>query len=603
MAFNDRLAKRSYETDKEYSDRITSYIQYGSATPEEIKAFLDIGFNRLIKGEITNRDFELGIDYLRSRIPAKKLDNIIREYLEKLISPYNNKPALTLKRLEQSIIDDMKNLTYIQPTLNNLTLQNHTYSYKEIDDIPERKDYYSPEINQGEPDPMSYMFDGNDYIERARANPDPKKFGHLKRMMYKLWQFNRVMPHNQFDMDTRFSGSVHDLTSYMLGYFSRTDIDRAHTEVVQDYQTKGKRGRPPGAPNKDKVAKIEYKPMRDPILAQINEVIFDEHETIGDNTQELVPEKPVTPSTPIDLSNYVQRPELAPYAKSDNVIKYVDQVNATLKGDLITAIKSIEERQARVIEIKQLNNVIKPIGVQHKAFEELLMHAMARENVWIYGPRGTGKSVAAKAVADALGLVYYMLGALETAFQVLGYNDANGKYITTLFRECWEKGGLIAFEEIDSYYPSAALALNNALAGEWCAFPDKMVKRHPDCVIVACANTTGMGGTTEYSGRMKQDAAFLDRFNYLAWELDEVLEDAFTSNKAWLAVVRHVRYRVIAQGFKDAFISPRASVKGQKLLAIGMPIDKVMKSVLQKGMTNAQWDQVKPSYDLISACR
>jgi cobaltochelatase CobS len=72
--------------------------------------------------------------------------------------------------------------------------------------------------------------------------------------------------------------------------------------------------------------------------------------------------------------------------------------------------------------------------------------------------------------------------------------------------------------------PGALLAFNAALANGVAAFPDGSIKRHPETVIIAAANTWGFGGDANYIGRAKLDAAFLDRFVTLAWGYDEDLE-------------------------------------------------------------------------------
>src|SRR4029077_8167146 len=202
-------------------------------------------------------------------------------------------------------------------------------------------------------------------------------------------------------------------------------------------------------------------------------------------------------------------------------------------------------------------------------------------------------------VANALGLDFYLQSNLETGFQVLGYMDAHGKYQGTMFRQAWEHGGVMMLDEIDGFQPGAALALNGALANGVCSFPDGMIARHKDCCIIAGANTTGLGGGTEYVGRNRLDVATLDRFNMLAWPLDEALEAALCPISDWLDIVREVRSNVAARSFKNVMITPRASIYGCSLIEAGLSIDRVMASTLKKGMTEAQWDQVRPSNTLV----
>lgn len=118
-----------------------------------------------------------------------------------------------------------------------------------------------------------------------------------------------------------------------------------------------------------------------------------------------------------------------------------------------------------------------------------------------------------------------------------------------------------------------------------------MIKRHPDCVIIAAGNTFGHGNSSAYVGRMKQDAAFLDRFAALAWEYDEELERELCPDAAWCDTVQAVRAKVAAAGLQ-VIVSPRASLYGASLLAAGLDRDTVIAMALRKGMSADQWRAV-----------
>jgi MoxR-like ATPase len=82
-----------------------------------------------------------------------------------------------------------------------------------------------------------------------------------------------------------------------------------------------------------------------------------------------------------------------------------------------------------------------------------------------------------------------------------GFKSASGEYISTEFREAFEKGGLFLFDEIDASYPQAVLAFNAALANDYMDFPDKRILRHKDFYCIAAANTFGQGADRQYIGR------------------------------------------------------------------------------------------------------
>jgi cobaltochelatase CobS len=197
-------------------------------------------------------------------------------------------------------------------------------------------------------------------------------------------------------------------------------------------------------------------------------------------------------------------------------------------------------------------------------------------------------------VANALGLEFAFTGSLSEEYKVLGFvSPATGQAILTAFLRVWEHGGVFCFDDFDGSDPIAALGLNGPLAGSWCQFPDgRMVKRHIDCVLILTANTWGHGATSEYVGRLKQDAAFLDRFVKLQWEIDEQLELVTSGNETWCKRVQQVRSKVKAQGLK-VLVTPRATYYGVALLDAGMTQTQVEHAVLAASMTPDQWKAVR----------
>lgn len=229
----------------------------------------------------------------------------------------------------------------------------------------------------------------------------------------------------------------------------------------------------------------------------------------------------------------------------------------------------------------------KKIDKQHYSFEDLLLVVSTREPVLIVGGAGGGKTHSVSAVADALDLAFYAIsvGAMTTKTDFLGYMDANGNYIPTLFRKALELGGVFLIDEMDAGNANVLTTINMAISNEFAAFPDGMVEVHRDFVVVAGANTYGNGGNTDYVGRNKLDAATLDRFLVMDWNYDEELELMLGGENRWTRYVQKLRANLCnAKG--RYVISPRASIKGAKLLAKGMNIETVKKIAIFKGMTD-----------------
>lgn len=248
--------------------------------------------------------------------------------------------------------------------------------------------------------------------------------------------------------------------------------------------------------------------------------------------------------------------------------------------------------------LKTETKELKDMGIQHKNFPTLLKAGQARTkdghklNIWLKGPAGSGKTTAAKHLAKALELPFQFNGAIATEFDLMGYKDAHGTYHTTAFREIFEKGGVYLFDEVDSSMPKAVLAFNAALANGVCRFPDGMIERHKDCLILAGANTMGDGATNDYA-RQKQDKAFLDRFVKMLWPLDETLETALASNSDWCARVQRTRAKVSDRSIKGHIISPRATFYGEALLAAGIDLKEVEDMTLKAGLTEESWEEVR----------
>lgn len=209
-------------------------------------------------------------------------------------------------------------------------------------------------------------------------------------------------------------------------------------------------------------------------------------------------------------------------------------------------------------------------------------------NVWIYGPTASGKTHAAEQIAEAMKRKFYMHGAMSMSHELMGYKDAGGRYHTTPFRECFEKGGVVLLDECDSWDPAVTLALNGALANGLAAFPDGMIRRHKDCIILAAANTTGSGATAEFVGRNRLDAAFMSRFPIkIEWQRDAAIEKALGGNDVWTGRVMAARARAAAAGIKHS-IDPRHTQAGAALLMAGMSMDEAADLTYLAGLNEAQ---------------
>jgi cobaltochelatase CobS len=287
--------------------------------------------------------------------------------------------------------------------------------------------------------------------------------------------------------------------------------------------------------------------------------------------------------------------------------------------DKAEVAKIVDERLAALvpqrIEVVQLDGTVNPVGVQHTHFEALLRIVACRLCAWLVGPAGSGKTSAAKSVADALTLPFYAtsVGPQTSQSQLLGYYDANGAYVTTQLRQAYEHGGVFLLDEVDAGSAAVLVVINALLANGHAAFPDRVVERHPDFVLLAGANTIGQGADRQYVGRQQADAATLDRFVALPWDYDPQIEaaacgvpfDAFSDapkpkGRKFLSTadrenveercaeycrkVVSIRNAVEGLGKGVRFLcGPRASIHGCKLIRAGFSVKDTLDCCVWKG--------------------
>lgn len=277
---------------------------------------------------------------------------------------------------------------------------------------------------------------------------------------------------------------------------------------------------------------------------------------------------------------------------------------------------AVDAAQVREIVKSELDSVVfptrtivvtpqgdrKPIeGATHSKLADVTTNILAGEHVLMVGPAGTGKSTIAEQTAEALGLPFYAisLSPQTSSAQIIGYKQATGDYVSTLFREAYESGGLFHFDEFDNGHPSVLALVNAALANGHMAFPDGMVKRHADFRVIASANTYGRGPDRQYVGRQALDAATLDRFSVETIDIDTALErqlcvaTGLDSSKV-LGILSYVyKLRDNAEEHRlPVVISPRASVGACRLLAAGRPWDAIVDARMRRGLSDADWSKL-----------
>jgi hypothetical protein len=262
----------------------------------------------------------------------------------------------------------------------------------------------------------------------------------------------------------------------------------------------------------------------------------------------------------------------------DKLSAEIIERDKNLRDDVLALAETV---RPIVVKTKDKNTILK--GVQHAQFENLLTIVGTGQPVLMVGPAGTGKTHGAALAAEALGLSFHSIsvGSQTSKSDLQGYLDANHNYVRTQFREAYEGGGVFLLDEADAGNSNVLILLNAALSNGYMAFPDGMVHMHEDFRMIATANTYGHGASRQYVGRNQLDAATLDRFAVLTWDIDAKVENALAGgHKKWLNTVRAVRKKVVDELELRVVVSPRATQRGAILLTAGMNFEDVLEIAL-----------------------
>lgn len=164
----------------------------------------------------------------------------------------------------------------------------------------------------------------------------------------------------------------------------------------------------------------------------------------------------------------------------------------------------------------------------HKMAPMLAKLVALGQNIYIGGPAGSGKTTAAEKACEAAGRKLFVLTPVADKFEVTGYvQPHSGKLLETQVTQ-WAttEGAYLLIDEVDGGMPGPLLTLNSILAQGWFVIPGNGRVQVPAYNrVIATANTWGAGADSEYTGRNKLDASFINRFPArLMWDYDPDFE-------------------------------------------------------------------------------
>lgn len=304
---------------------------------------------------------------------------------------------------------------------------------------------------------------------------------------------------------------------------------------------------------KQKTKKAEPQPKDEPTKEEQPETV----ETVDVVTEDEPQPEPQT-QTEDDTTN--EQALIAALKNLRGGAVDIAKVREIVAEELSKLVAKDAKKAAKVIEAAKKNKG-KKNEVYCAKFQRIVAKVSRGNNVYLYGPAGSGKSHTAEQVADELGLDFYGQTTIQFAHDVRGYGDAGGNFQETPFFKAFAYGGLYFQDEYDRSNAEAAIVLNSALANGWYDFPIVgRVEAHPNFRFMAAGNTLMTGADEEYVTGQEIDASSRDRFAYF-FEIDyshEVELHIAHGNENIVSFVEDVRQAIKETGIKHV-VSYRAT--------------------------------------------
>jgi len=234
--------------------------------------------------------------------------------------------------------------------------------------------------------------------------------------------------------------------------------------------------------------------------------------------------------------------------------------------------------------VKTVDRVCEVDGILHHDFDTVLHWVANDVPVFLVSGAGAGKNVLCKQVAQALGLDYHFMNSVTDEFKISGFIDAYGNYHETEFYKAFKNGGLFFLDEMDASAPEVLVCLNAAISNRYFSFPNGYVEAHPDFRVVAAGNSMGTGAGDEiYTGRMRLDAASLNRFVVVKMDYDRNI-DLHCAGGDEKLVDFFVAFRKAVNDIGLPIVASYRNIKQMSIAMDVMPIETAFQQCLCKEM-------------------
>ena len=239
---------------------------------------------------------------------------------------------------------------------------------------------------------------------------------------------------------------------------------------------------------------------------------------------------------------------------------------------------------------KQLTTKVDEIRLR-PLVQKILSDVEARNNVYLYGGAGTGKTFMAQTIADVLEweLIEISCNQFTSPLELVGGQTIDGYQQGKAIR-AWgnlnedgtpmdKKGCVLLLDELPKLDPNTAGILN-ALLSRVAEFNKGQAKeiqdgrgqkiRRGNLFVMATGNTLLNESNAEYEANFKQDLSLQDRFAGSTYEVfvDVALEWTTILNQKWAFIfiyLNKLRRAIMDEGFQaKAFVSVRIMQSAQK---------------------------------------
>jgi cobaltochelatase CobS len=262
-----------------------------------------------------------------------------------------------------------------------------------------------------------------------------------------------------------------------------------------------------------------------------------------------------------------------------------ETVKSLLKGQQTNVTLTVKQGTTVKLVQRTLD-----LSVTRPLIQKILSDVLARNNVYLYGGAGTGKTYSARTIKDLLGwdLITVNCNQFTSALELIGGQTIDGYQEGKVIRAFgnlnedgtpMNKGCILLLDELPKIDPNTAGILNSVLASvsEYIKFEPTTIQNakgdkieRGDVFIMATGNSLLNTKDAEYEANFKQDLSLQDRFAGSTYRvfIDEKFEWEGILYQKWAFIFLYLtklRKIIVDEGFTSkAFVSIRLMQSVQK---------------------------------------